>query len=44
MDGAKIGPQYSFANAPQPHVLVVPGQRGSPEDIAYIKEAGPAPM
>lgn len=41
MDGAKIGPQYSFANAPQPDVLVVPGQRGSAEEIAYIKTAGP---
>lgn len=41
MDGAKIGPQYSFATAPQPHVLVVPGQRGSAEAIAYIKDAGP---
>lgn len=40
MDGAKIGPQYSFENAPQPHVLVVPGQRGSPAEIAYIKDAG----
>ncbi|HEX5274414.1 MAG TPA: DJ-1/PfpI family protein [Candidatus Rubrimentiphilum sp.] len=41
MDGAKIGPQYSFANAPQPHVLVVPGQRGSAAAVAYIKNAGP---
>lgn len=41
MDSVKIEPQYSFANAPQPHVLVVPGQRGSAEEIAYIKEVGP---
>lgn len=41
MDGVKIGPQYSFANAPQPHVLVVPGQRGSAAAVAYIKGAGP---
>ncbi len=40
MDGAKIGPQYSFANAPQPHVLVVPGQRGSAAAVAYIKDVG----
>ncbi|HET9393658.1 MAG TPA: DJ-1/PfpI family protein [Candidatus Rubrimentiphilum sp.] len=41
MDGVSIGPQYSFANAPLPHVLVVPGQRGSAETVAYIKEVGP---
>jgi len=36
--GMKSEPQYTFIDAPQPHVLVVPGQRSSPEMIAYIKE------
>jgi transcriptional regulator GlxA family with amidase domain len=40
VDGLRVQPQYSFGNAPQPHVLVVPNQRSLPETIAYVKEAG----
>jgi transcriptional regulator GlxA family with amidase domain len=38
VDGLKVQPQYSFANAPQPHVLVVPQQKDSPATISYIRE------
>jgi len=38
VDGLKIQPQYSFENAPQPHVLVVPQQENLPETIAWIKK------
>ena len=38
VDGLKIQPQYSFENAPQPHVLVVPQQKHLPEAIAWIKK------
>lgn len=41
VDGIKIQAQYSFENAPQPHVLVVPMQKSLPATIAYIKRAGP---
>lgn len=37
----KAQPQYTFENAPQPHVLVVPMQDQLPETIAYIKRAAP---
>lgn len=42
LDGGflNLQPQYTFANAPQPHVLVVPQQRPLPETIAYVKAAG----
>jgi transcriptional regulator GlxA family with amidase domain len=39
VDGLKIQPQYSFKNAPQPHVLVVPMQKNLPATIAYVKAA-----
>ena len=39
MDGVRIGAQHSVLNAPQPHVLVVPGQQSTPASIAYIKAA-----
>jgi transcriptional regulator GlxA family with amidase domain len=39
VDGLKVQPQYSFKNAPQPHVLVVPQHKSSAETIAYIKRA-----
>lgn len=39
VDGLNVQPQYSFANAPQPHVLVVPQQKDLPETISYLKEA-----
>jgi transcriptional regulator GlxA family with amidase domain len=37
--GFSIVPQYTFENAPQPHVLVVPMQRQLPETIAWIRKA-----
>jgi transcriptional regulator GlxA family with amidase domain len=40
-DGLKLQSQYSFKNAPQPHVLVVPAQKNLPATVAYVKEAGP---
>jgi transcriptional regulator GlxA family with amidase domain len=39
VDGLKVQPQYSFENAPQPHVLVVPQQQNLPATIAYVKAA-----
>jgi transcriptional regulator GlxA family with amidase domain len=39
VDGLMVSPQYTFANAPQPHVLVVPAQKSLPETIAYLKRA-----
>jgi transcriptional regulator GlxA family with amidase domain len=39
VDGLKIQPQYSFATAPQPRVLVVPMQQNLPATIAYVKAA-----
>jgi transcriptional regulator GlxA family with amidase domain len=38
-DGLKIQPQYSFEDAPQPNVLVVPMQKSLPATIAYVKAA-----
>jgi len=38
--GLKIVPQYSFKNAPQPHVLVVPMQKSLPATIAWVRQAG----
>jgi transcriptional regulator GlxA family with amidase domain len=35
----KIQPQYSFENAPQPHVLVVPAQKSLPATLAWVKSA-----
>lgn len=35
----KIQPQYSFENAPKPHVLVVPAQNPLPAMLAYVKKA-----
>ena len=39
--GMKAQPQYTFADAPLPHVLVVPMQDQLPETIAYIKRIAP---
>jgi transcriptional regulator GlxA family with amidase domain len=39
VDGLKVQPQYSFANAPQPDVLVVPAQKHLPATLAYVKKA-----
>ncbi|HZX68058.1 MAG TPA: hypothetical protein VFE70_04190 [Candidatus Elarobacter sp.] len=41
VDGLMVRPQYTFANAPQPHVLVVPAQKSLPETIAYLKRTAP---
>jgi len=38
-NGLKMQAQYSFKNAPQPHVLVVPMQKSLPATLAYIKKA-----
>src|ERR1700680_1912006 len=37
--GLKLQSQYSFKNAPQPHVLFVPMQKSLPATIAYLKKA-----
>lgn len=39
VNGMKARPQYSFENAPQPNVLVVPMQKNLPATIAYIRKA-----
>jgi transcriptional regulator GlxA family with amidase domain len=39
VDGLKVQPQYSFKNAPQSHVLIVPQQKDLPATIDYIREA-----
>jgi transcriptional regulator GlxA family with amidase domain len=40
VNGMKMEPQYSFHDAPLPHVLVVPMQKILPATIAYIRTAG----
>ena len=37
VDGLQLRPHYSFDDAPQPHVVVVPNQLGSDETVAYVK-------
>lgn len=37
--GLQLVPDYSFENAPQPHVIVVGAQRGSDSLIAWLKSA-----
>src|SRR5689334_15598023 len=39
IDGLRLRAQYSFADAPQPHVIVVPNQLTSPQTVAYVKRA-----
>jgi transcriptional regulator GlxA family with amidase domain len=39
MHGATITPKYSFDDAPQPHVVVIPEQKSLPATIAWIKHA-----
>lgn len=39
VDGLQLRPHYSFDDAPQPHVVVVPNQLGSDETVAYVKRA-----
>lgn len=39
--GMQIVPDYTFDNAPKPHVVVVPAQSGSsPKMMAWLKKAG----
>ncbi|MBS0298110.1 MAG: DJ-1/PfpI family protein [Proteobacteria bacterium] len=37
--GLQVAPDYSFADAPQPDVVSVGAQSGSPEAIAWLKRA-----
>ena len=39
--GLQLVPDYSFAHAPQPHVIVVGAQRGSSALIAWLQSASP---
>ncbi|MBV9646711.1 MAG: DJ-1/PfpI family protein [Candidatus Eremiobacteraeota bacterium] len=44
MDGVDLGgiaarPDHTFANAPQPNVIVIPATRNLPESIAWVKKA-----
>jgi len=38
-DGLEIRPKYSFEDAPQPHVIVVPNQLTSARTVEYVKHA-----
>lgn len=40
VDGLQLKAEYSFDDAPQPHVIVVPNQLTSPQNVAYVKRAG----
>jgi transcriptional regulator GlxA family with amidase domain len=42
LGGIKARPDYTFDNAPQPHVLVVPATKNLPESIAWVKKASAA--
>jgi len=37
--GMRVLPDYSFDDAPQPHIIVVPALRGSPELHEWLKDA-----
>lgn len=37
--GLKIAPHYTIADAPQPHVIVVPAQRSDPAMLAWLAKA-----
>ena len=37
--GMKVQPRYTVADAPQPHVIVVPAHRGSDRSLAWLREA-----
>src|SRR5579864_3269562 len=39
VDGLELRPNYSFDDAPQPHVIVVPNQLTSPQTVEYVKHA-----
>jgi len=36
--GLKLMPGYSFANVPEPHVVVIPAQKGSDEMIEWLRK------
>lgn len=40
LGGINVRPDYTFANAPRPNVIVIPATRSLPESIAWIKSAG----
>jgi transcriptional regulator GlxA family with amidase domain len=37
--GLQVQPKYAFDDAPQPHVIVVPAHRGTPQSLAWLKRA-----
>ncbi len=39
LGGLKVLPDYIFANAPQPNVIVVPATKALPESLAWVKTA-----
>jgi transcriptional regulator GlxA family with amidase domain len=39
LGGIKARPDYTFQNAPQPHVLIVPATKALPESLAWIQRA-----
>jgi transcriptional regulator GlxA family with amidase domain len=39
LGGMRVKPDYTFQNAPQPHVVVVPATKNLPESIAWVKKA-----
>jgi transcriptional regulator GlxA family with amidase domain len=39
--GMKIVPDYTFADAPKPNVIVIPAQHSTPEAIAWVKKTAP---
>lgn len=39
LGGINVRPDYTFENAPKPHVIIVPAARHLPETIAWIKKA-----
>jgi transcriptional regulator GlxA family with amidase domain len=41
LGGIKARPDYTFHDAPRPHVLVVPATKALPESLAWIKQESP---
>ncbi len=39
LGGIRARPDYTFDNAPQPHVIIVPATKTLPESIAWVKKA-----
>ena len=39
LGGINVKPDYTFANAPRPNVIVIPATRNLPESIAWVKSA-----